>query len=126
VHRKKEIAILQRLVILVVLGLQAQGTRLDTHVDVLGDQHHLAWLVRLLQCAHHTQNLVICLARGQCQRQAQVQCLCLKEQLALGVGIARGVEWQTLGHVEALRSGQSIQGAAGLACVAGHLGHAFL
>jgi len=38
----QQVAVFQRLVVLVVVGGQAQSTRLDAHVDVLGHQHHFA------------------------------------------------------------------------------------
>ena len=77
------------------------------------------------QSRHHTQNLIVCLALRQAQRQVVVKWLGLEQQVATRLRIACGAQSQALGNVSALRAGQCVQGAAGLACIASDLGHAF-
>ena len=61
----EEVAVLQHLVVRVILGGERERARLDPHVDVLGDEDHLALRVGALQVAHHREDLVVHLAHGE-------------------------------------------------------------
>jgi len=77
------------------------------------------------QGLYHAQNLVVGLALGKAHGQAHVQRLGLEKKLATDIAMARAVQRQAFGHVCALRAGQCIQRAAGLAGIARHFGHPF-
>ena len=121
----QQVAVFQGLVVLIVFCGQSQRPCLHAHVDVFGHQHHITRRVLLAQGLDHAQNLVVGLALGQAHGQAHVQGLRLEKQLATHIAVAGAVQRQAFGHVGALGAGQRIQRAAGLACVACHLGHAF-
>ena len=84
----EQVAVFQRLVVEVVLGRQAQGARLDAHVDVLGHQHHVAPRLLLAQALHHAQDLVVGLALRQARRQLEVEEGGLEVELAAGLAVA--------------------------------------
>jgi hypothetical protein len=84
----EQVAVFERLVVEVVLGRQAQRTRLDAHVDVFGHQHHVALRLLLAQRLHHAEDLVVGLALRQAGRQADVDEVGLEEELAAGFAMA--------------------------------------
>ena len=121
----QQIAIVQRLVVLIVVGGQAQSSGLDTHVDVFGHQDHFTWRELLAQGVHHPQNLVVGLALRQAGGQRVVQCLSLEKQLSFGLAMASGVKLQANPDVGAIGASQCVKTAAGLTRVACNLCHAF-
>ena len=111
---------------MVVIGGQAERTRLDPHVDVFGHQHHLTRRVLFAQRFNHAENLVVCLALRQADGQRVIEYLGLEKQAAAGFAVACRVQFQPFGNVGAGRASQRVQRAAGLAGIACNLGHAFL
>ena len=70
--------------------------------------------------------MVIGFALGQGQGQIGCQRLGLEKQAPARSAVSRAAEWQAMQHIaRTIGCGQLIQGAADLACVARHLGHAF-
>ncbi len=124
----EQVGIVERLVVLVVLGRQAQGARLDAHVDVFRHQHHLALaLVLLAQRLHDTEDLVVGLALRQAGRQLVVHQLRLEEQLAVGFLVTGLVERDAGLAVERGAVGcERVQVAADLAGIARDFAHALL
>ena len=120
----QQVAVFQRLIVLVVVGGQAQGPGLDAHIDVLGHQHHFARGKLLAQGRYHAQDLVVRLALGQAGGQSVVQRLGLEQQLAARIAVAGAGQLETGRDVGARCAGQGVQGAAGLARIAGHFRHA--
>ena len=84
----EDVGVLEHLVVVVVLGRQAERARLHAHVDVLRHQDHVAVGVAVLQPAHHAEDLVVGLAHGQAGRQRRLGGLRLEEQAPGGVLVA--------------------------------------
>ena len=122
----QQLAIIQRLVVLVILGGQSQRAGFHAHVDVLRHQDHFALGMSLAQRMHHSQDLVVGFALGQARGQVAFQRLGLEEQKATRTMVTSGRELEALGHVATLLSHEGVKRAAGLAPVAGHFGHALL
>ncbi|EOA05532.1 dehydrogenase [Herbaspirillum frisingense GSF30] len=125
--RVQQVGIFQHVVVEVVFGGQANGTRLQAHVDVLGHQHHRTLRILLVQRPDHAQDLVVGLALGQTFRQGGILQLGLEVQAALGILVAQ------LGERNAQVDGilgdvghQRIQRTRDLARIAGDFGHALL
>ena len=121
----QQVAVFKGFVVLVVVCRQAQSAGFDAHVDVLGHQHYLTRGLVFAQRFNHTEDLVVSLALWQAHGQGVVQRLGLKEQAAAGFAVPCGVKLQSLRNFSVFGTGQCVQRAAGLAGVAGHLGHAF-
>ena len=122
----EQVGVLEHLVVEIILGGQAQRARLDAHVDVLGDQDHLALGVGFLQVLDHADDLVVGLAGGKPRRQLAVDRLGLQEQPAGRLLVAGVVERDALGDVLDGLGNDLVEEAARLARVARDLRHAFL
>ena len=125
--RIQQVGIFQHVVVEVIFRGQANGTRLEAHVDVLGDQHHRTFRILLVQRAHHAQDLVVGLAFGQAFRQGGVLQLGLEVQAALGILVAQfGQRDAQVDRVLCNVRHQRVQRTRDLACIARHFGHALL
>ena len=124
--RIQQVAIVQGLVVLVVLSVQPQRTRLDAHVDVFGNQHHFAGCMLFGQGRHNAQNLVVGLASWEAGGQAVVQRCGLEVQASTGGTLPCGIQLEPASDVRPLDSCERIQCPAGLAAIARHFGHALL
>jgi len=122
----EDVGVLQHLVVVVVLDGQAQCARLHAHVDVLGNQHHLARLVQLLEAAHHAEDLVVGLACRQVGRQRGSHRLRLEVKAAARIRVAERGQRNALLDRTLARLDQRIEHAADLPRVARHLAHALL
>jgi len=122
----QQVAVFKHLVVLVIVGVEPQGARLDAHVDVLGHQHDFARHIFLAQRLDHAKDLVVSLALRQAHRQGVVEHLGLEKQAAAGFRVPGGVQLQALADVGTVRPGEPIERTAGLARIAGHFRHAFL
>ena len=121
----EQVGVFQDLVVEVVLGGQAQRTRLDAHVDVLGHQNDLPLGVVARKKEHHAENLVVDLAGGQVDRDVAGDRLGLQvEPAGGGVVAVRRERYAVLDAVEL--ADDLVDEAAGLARVARDFGHAFL
>ena len=123
----QQVAVLERLVVEVVLGRQAQRTRLDAHVDVLRHQHDIAPLLLFAQRLDDAEDLVVGLALRQADRQVDVDQIGLEVQLAAGFAVTGLVEGQTVAQAGRIAArhvgGERVEVAADLARIARDLGH---
>ena len=116
------------LVVLVVFCCKSQRSRLDAHVDVLGDQHDLAFRMVFFQRCHHPQNLVVCLALGQSLHgKVVVEQPGLEEQAPDGFLVAQGIKRQAIDQFLLGHGGhEGVKHPAGLSHIARNLIGAFL
>jgi hypothetical protein len=125
--RVQQVGIFQHVVVEVVFGGQAQGARLDAHVDVLRHQHDRAARLVRFQRAHHAQDLVVGLARGEAFGQGGGVQAGLEVQAALGILVAQlGQRDAGFDRVVVGVRDQGVQRARYLARVAGDFRHALL
>ena len=116
--RVQQVAVFECLVVEIVLSGQAQCTRLDAHVDVLGHQHHIAARQGLAKAHHHTQNLIVGFALGQAGGQLDIEQGGLEIELAAGFAVASlGQGNAFLGVAQAV-GGQHVEVATDLAHIA--------
>ena len=116
----EQVGVFENLVVVVVLGGQAQRTRLDAHVDVLRHQDHLALRFPLLQVDDHADDLVVGLADRHAGRQVGADRFGLQEQSSSGrIGVVP-LEGNAFGDGVFRAGDDLVEEAAGLACVARH------
>jgi hypothetical protein len=122
----QQVGVLQHLVVVVVLRVQAEGAGLDAHVDVLGDQDHRALRMLVDEVHHDADDLVVGLGGGQGRRQGAVDRLGLQEQAAGGQFGGRRLQRDALLDAVLEAADDAVEHAAGLAGVPRHLRHALL
>ena len=81
--------------------------------------------MQLPQGLDHAQDLVVCFALGQAAGQRDFEVAGLEKQTPTHLFVPRAVERQAHRHIGTGMGRQTVQAAAGLARIAGHLGHAF-
>ena len=125
--RVEEVGVLEDVVVEIVLGEEADGTRLEAHVDVLRHQHHGPRRMRVLQCADHAEDLVVGFAGRQRGRQRLRHRMRLEVEAAAGILVAECRERDAeVDVVVAGRADQRVERATHLARVACDFGHALL
>jgi hypothetical protein len=79
----QQLHIVQRLIVVIILGVNAQNRSLDPQVNVLGNQRDLPVRIILLQGQRHAENVVIRGVAGQRHGRAEPGGPRLKEQPAI-------------------------------------------
>ena len=114
----EQIGVFEHLVVEIILRFEAQRTRLDAHVDVLGDQDDGAFGVQALLVDDHGEDLVVGLGGGQTGRQIGRNRLRLQEQ-ASARQLLRGAEkFDTVFDAIVVTADDVVENAGDLAGVA--------